>query len=90
VFLFIRYVAGDLLGNRGNLRNLSFKGILFIGNLALILVIFAAFFIEVKLIPTLWLLLFLSPVAFFISQRGLADADCSIGEFRQQPSAAQQ
>ena len=90
VFLFLRFVAGGLLGNRGNLSNLSFKGILFIGNLALILVIFAAFFIEVKLIPTLWLLLFLSPITFFISQRGLADSDCSIGEFRQQPSAAQQ
>jgi hypothetical protein len=83
VALFLRFVAGGLLGNRGNLSNLSFTGVLFLGNLALILVIFTAFFIEVKLIPTLWLLLFLSPITFFVAQRGLADADCSIGEFRQ-------
>ena len=84
-FLFLRFVAGGLFGNRGNLSHLSFKGILFVGNLLLILVIFTAFFIEVKLIPTLWLLLFLSPITFFIAQRALTEADCTIGEFRQQP-----
>ena len=67
VALFLRFVAGGLLGNRGNLSNLSFTGVLFLGNLALILVIFTAFFIEVKLIPTLWLLLFLSPITFFVA-----------------------
>jgi hypothetical protein len=51
----------------------------------LILVIFTAFFIEVKLIPTLWLLLFLSPVSFFITQRALSSADCSIGDFKPEP-----
>jgi hypothetical protein len=81
----LRFVAQGLFGNRANLANLSFKGLLFLGNLALILVIFGAFFIEVKLIPTLWLLLFLSPITFFISQRALAEADCTIAEYKREP-----
>lgn len=46
-----------------------------------ILAIFAAFFIEVKLVPTLWLLLFISPVVLFISHRALVQADCQIPEY---------
>lgn len=88
VFLFLRFVTAGLFGNRANLSNLSFKGVLFLANLLLILVIFGAFFIEVKLIPTLWLLLFLSPITFFISQRALTEADCTIGDFKAGTSAA--
>ena len=88
VFLFLRFVATGIFGNRANLSTLSFKGVLFLANLLLILVIFAAFFVEVKLIPTLWLLLFLSPATFFIAQKALAEADCSIGEFKAGPPAA--
>lgn len=88
VFLFLRFVTAGLFGNRANLSALSFKGLLFLGNLFLILAIFTAFFIEVKLIPTLWLLLFLSPVTFFIAQRALTEADCSIGEFKAGASGA--
>jgi uncharacterized protein (DUF983 family) len=47
-----------------------------------ILGIFTAFWIEVKLIPTLWILLFISPFALIISYYALQSADCTIGEFR--------
>lgn len=81
-FAFLRYI-GHLFGaGRANLSRLSFWGLLFSANLLLILVIFTAFFIEVKLIPTLWLLLFISPVSLFIAQRALSQADCTVGEFR--------
>ena len=67
VFLFLRFVVSGLMANRANLSRVNFWGLLFILNLLLILVIFTAFFIEVKLIPILWLLLFLSPISFFIA-----------------------
>jgi hypothetical protein len=47
-----------------------------------ILGIFTAFWIEVKLIPIMWILLFISPVVLLISYKALQDADCTIGEFR--------
>lgn len=81
-FLFFRFVLGGLFGNHANLGRLSFAGLLFIGNIALVLVIFGAFFIEVKLIPTLWLLLFISPISLIIGQKALSQADCNIGEWR--------
>lgn len=77
---------GRLFSAHANIRNLNFSGFLFLGNLLLILTIFAAFFIEVKLIPILWLLLFLSVPTFIIAQRALSSADCSIGEFKAQPA----
>jgi len=87
VFTFLRYFAHLFTAGRANLSRLSFWGLLFTANLVVILLIFTAFFIEVKLIPTLWLLLFISPVSFFIAQRALSQADCVIGEFRLQSSA---
>jgi hypothetical protein len=78
---FLRFFV-SLLSNHANLGRLNFSGVLFLGNLLLILTIFTAFYIEVKLIPTLWLLLFLSLPTFLIAQRALSSADCSIGEYR--------
>jgi hypothetical protein len=71
-FAFIKYITHLFGAGRANFSRLSFWGILFSLNLLLILVIFTAFFIEVKLIPTLWLLLFISPVTLFIAQRALS------------------
>jgi hypothetical protein len=51
-------------------------------NIIVIMGIFTVFWIEVKLIPILWTLLFISPVTFFIAQRALSSADCTIGEFK--------
>jgi hypothetical protein len=87
VFFFLRFI-GSLFANRANLSRLNFSGILFLGNLLLILFIFTAFFIEVKLIPTLWLLLFISPISFFLAQRAFQTADCTIGEFRPAPQSS--
>jgi hypothetical protein len=84
VLAFLRFFQ-SLFANRANLGGLNFSGILFLLNLLVILLIFTAFWVEVKLIPTLWLLLFLSPVTFFLAQRALSSADCTIGDdFRQQ------
>jgi hypothetical protein len=77
----------NVVSTGANLSRLSFSGILFLGNLLLILVIFTAFFIEVKLIPTLCLLLFISPLSLFLGFRALAQADCTVGDFRH-PQAA--
>jgi hypothetical protein len=44
--------------------------------------IFAAFWIKVKLIPTLWILAAFSPISLFILNKGLVNADCSIGEMK--------
>jgi Oligosaccharyltransferase subunit Ribophorin II len=82
VFAFLRYFGHLFTAGRANLSRLSFWGLLFVANLLVILLIFTAFFIEVKLIPILWLLLFISPVSFFIANRALTQADCVIGEFR--------
>lgn len=46
------------------------------------MVIFTAFFIEVKLIPVLWILLFISGPTFFIAQRALSQSDTTLGEFK--------
>ncbi len=89
VLAFFKYVTHLFTAGRANLSRLSFWGLLFLGNLLLILVIFSAFFIEVKLIPTLWLLLFISPVSLFLGFRALAQADCTVAEFRLPPSQAQ-
>lgn len=40
--------------------------------------LFTMFWIEVKLITTLWILLATLPVCFLISTRGLNQADCSV------------
>ena len=86
VIAFLRFFQ-SLFANKANLSNLNLWGVLFLGNLLLILFIFTAFFIEVKLIPTLWLLLFLSPVTFFLAQRALSSADCAItADFKQPPA----
>ena len=87
VYAFFKYFAHLFTAGRANLSRLSFWGVMFLGNLLLILVIFAAFFIEVKLIPTLWLLLFISPVSLFLAFRALAQADCTVAEFRHPQSA---
>jgi hypothetical protein len=87
VFTFLKYFSHLFTAGRANLSRLSFWGVLFLGNLLLILMIFTAFFIEVKLIPTLWLLLFISPLSLFLGFRALAQADCTVGDFRQ-PQAA--
>jgi len=44
----------------------------------LILGIFTMFWIEVKLIPTLWILLALAAPTFFIMNKGLIAADCTV------------
>lgn len=59
-------------------------GLLLILNVALILGIFTAFWIEIKLIPILWLLAFISPITFLIINKALISADCEIGEFKLQ------
>ncbi len=80
--LFFQFLMSGLFGNRANLSKMSFMGLLFSGSIALVLVIFGAFFVEVKLIPTLWLLLFISPVILMIGQRALSQADCTVPEWR--------
>ncbi len=44
--------------------------------------IFTAFWVSVKLIPILWILLFISPVLLFISNKALVEVDMSIPEYR--------
>jgi len=73
----------QVLSLRPNLNKLSFMGVLFLLTVALILAIFVMFWVQVKLITTLWILLAISPVAFVIINKALIEADCNIEEFKQ-------
>ena len=51
-------------------------------NILVIYLILTAFWVEVKLIPTLKVLAAISPITLFIIRRALISADCSVGEFK--------
>jgi hypothetical protein len=63
-----------------NLERIDFWGILFTINLLVLLGVILAFWIQVGLITTLWALLFYSPVALFLFNRGLTQGrvNCDI------------
>ena len=62
-----------------NLARLDFWGALMLANIALVLAVILAFWVEVRLTDTLWTLLFLVPVTLFLFNKGLAGAaNCDV------------
>ena len=78
---FLNYLK-NVFANRANLSKLNFIGFLMTLNILVILGIFTMFWFSVKLIPTLWILAAISPISFFIINKGLISADCSIAEYK--------
>jgi hypothetical protein len=44
--------------------------------------IFTAFWVSVKLIPILWIMLFISPALLFVANKALVDVDMTIPDYR--------
>jgi len=81
VVLFLNYV-GQLTANKVNLNGMSFGGFLFMMNYLLILGVIVAFWIEINLVNTLWILLALSPVTLWTMNSGLTPDNCHVPEFK--------
>ena len=76
--VFIHYLM-IVKSTRANLKKLDFWGFLMIVNMMAIMGVIIAFWVEVNLITTLWILLFLAPFTLFIFSQGLAgSADCEV------------
>ena len=72
---------GSLFSNQANLKNMSFFGMLFVLNYLLILGVIVAFWIQVNLVNTLWILAALAPVTLFTMNKGLTPENCHVSDF---------
>jgi hypothetical protein len=72
----------ETFSQKVNVSNLSFLGVLFIACILVVYGIFTAFWVKIQLIPILWILLFISPVLLFVSNKALVDVDMSIPDYR--------
>lgn len=88
VALFLYYV-GEIYGNSGNLKLLSFWGFIFTLNYIGILAIIVAFWVKINLVNTLWILLAVAPVTLFTMNKGLNPENCHVSGF-QKPSKNKQ
>jgi hypothetical protein len=70
-----------MVSNHANLSNLSFWGLVFAVNYVGILAIIVAFWIEVNLVNTLWILLAVSPITLFTMNKGLTPENCHVPGF---------
>lgn len=82
-FCFMVYFT-SVFSNNANLKNLGFMGLLFVLNYFAIYAIILAFWIEVNLVNTLWILLAATPVTLFLMNAGIAPEDCAISGFSKQ------
>ena len=77
----------NLYTNGANFGNLSFFGLIFLGNYLLILLILVAFWIgdigliKLNLVNTLWILAALTPVTLFTMNYGLTPDNCMVSAF---------
>ena len=75
--------AKDYGQQKVNLGRLDFWGAVMLANIAVILAVIVAFWVQVNLIDTLWTLLFLIPITLFTFNKGLGGAaSCKIEEQR--------
>lgn len=74
----------SIFSNQANLKNINFMGLLFVLNYLAIIGIIVAFWIEVNLVNTLWILLAATPVTLFSMNKGIAPEDCAISGFSKQ------
>mmetsp|Transcript_34399 Transcript_34399/g.33603 ORF Transcript_34399/g.33603 Transcript_34399/m.33603 type:complete len:158 (+) Transcript_34399:1523-1996(+) len=78
---FLFYLK-QIISLNSNLNKLSFKGVLLLVTVLLILGVFTMFWISVRLITTLWILLAISPIVFLVMNQALVEADCTIEEVK--------
>lgn len=74
----------QICSNHANWSKLSFWGFVFTLNYLLILGIIVAFWIEINLVNTLWILLAVSPVTLFTMNKGLTPENCHIPAFQRE------
>mmetsp|Transcript_17492 Transcript_17492/g.29448 ORF Transcript_17492/g.29448 Transcript_17492/m.29448 type:complete len:173 (+) Transcript_17492:1693-2211(+) len=84
------YFLGQIFGNGSNLKNMSFGGMLFSLNYLAIMGVIVAFWIEINLVNTLWILAALTPVTLFTMNLGLTPENCHIPDFFLKTSASKQ
>jgi len=70
-----------MFSNHANWTNFSFWGFLFALNYLVILAIIVAFWVEVNLVNTLWILLAVSPITLFTMNKGLTPENCHVPGF---------
>lgn len=76
-----------LYKNEANLSNLSFWGLIFLGNYLIILLIIVAFWIgsagafKLNLVYTLWILAFAAPITLVTMNFGLTPENCHVSGF---------
>ena len=80
VSLFLYYV-GQIYACQANLSKLSFWGFVFTLNYIGILAIIVAFWVEINLVNTLWILLAVTPVTLFTMNKGLTPENCHVSGF---------
>ena len=80
LLLFVVYFL-QLFANGANLSNISFWGFMFTVNYLAVLGVIVAFWIEINLVNTLWILLAISPVTVFTMNMGLDGENCHVSGF---------
>jgi len=71
----------SIFNAKANLGNFSFKGFLFVLNYMAVIAVIVAFWIEVNLVNTLWILLAATPVTLFLMNTAIRPEDCLIQGF---------
>lgn len=79
--LLLFYVT-KVYENQANLSNITFWGFLFTLNYLVVLFVIVAFWIQVNLINTLWILLALTPVTLLTMNYGLTPESCHVSNFQ--------
>lgn len=87
VLMFLWFFS-QLFDNGSNLGNLSFFGLIFMINYAVILAILVAFWIgtvgpfKLNLVNTLWILAAATPFTLFTMNQGLTPENCHVSGFQ--------
>lgn len=83
------YFIVQMYANHANLSNISFWGFMFTINYLAILTIIVAFWVQINLVNTLWILLAVTIPTLFMMNKGLTPENCHISGFqRSQKSKA--
>ena len=81
VIVIFFWFFGQLYTIGANLNSFSFWGLLFSLNYFAVLMVIVAFWIEINLVNTLWIMLALSPVTLFTMNQGLTADNCHISSY---------
>lgn len=74
--------CSSVFSNHANLNNISVGGLVFIVNYLAIYVVIIAFWIEINLVNTLWILLGLAPITLGTMHMGLTKEGCEVSAFK--------